>query len=226
MADPVLVPHDDRFDPGMPPEEAARRFFEVMRKRRSVRSFSDRPVSRETVEWVVRAATTAPSGANKQPWRFVAVGDPETKRRIRLAAEEEERRLYGGRASEEWLADLETLGTGPDKPYLEVAPWLVVVFRLTHDDDGGKVYYSQESVGLAVGLLLAAAHHAGLATLVHTPSPMGFLRELLGRPGHEKPWALIPLGWPSDDCTVPAEALTRRPLERTLVWHAPPSGEA
>jgi iodotyrosine deiodinase len=212
-----FVPHRDRHLPDQPPEEAARRFYEVMAKRRTVRQFSDRPVSRETIEWIVRTAHSAPSGANKQPWRFVCVQDRKVKRRIRVAAEQEEREFYARRANAEWLRDLEPLGTDDNKEFLEVAPWLIVVFQLTHLDDGSQVYYLKESVGLASGLLLAAAHHAGLATLSHTPSPMGFLREILGRPEHERPFLLIPVGYAADDCEVPARAVERRPLEDVMV---------
>lgn len=211
------VPHDDRFDPGVAPEAAARAFHDMLRRRRSVRAFSPRPVSRETVEWLVRCAHSAPSGANKQPWRFVCVQDPALKRDIRLAAEREEREFYGRRAPEEWKADLAPLGTDEDKGYLEVAPWLVVVFRLTRTDDGGRVYYGEESVGIAVGMFLAAAQAAGLATLTHTPSPMAFLAERLGRPEHERAYMLLPLGYAADHCTVPEHALHRRPLDQVMV---------
>ncbi|MHC5009825.1 MAG: nitroreductase family protein [Planctomycetota bacterium] len=217
MSGAVFVPLAERHDPGVPPAEAARRFYEVMRTRRSVRMFSSRPVSRETIEWIVRVAGTAPSGANKQPWRFVCVQDPDLKREIRRAAEVQERAFYERRAGEGWLKDLEPLGTDADKAYLEIAPWLIVVFRLTHGDDGSQVYYGGESVGLAAGLLLAAAHHAGLVTLTHTPSPMGFLREVLGRPAWERPYLLIPVGYPADDCVVPAAALERKPLPEICV---------
>lgn len=211
----------ERYDPGAPPAEGARRFYETMRTRRSVRMFSDRPVSRETIEWCVRAATTAPSGANKQPWRFVCVQDAAIKREIRLAAEAEEREFYERRAGEEWLSDLEPLGTDEHKAFLEIAPWLIVVFKLAKDDDGGQVYYLSESVGLACGMLLAAIHHAGLCALTHTPSPMKFLREVLHRPEHERPFLLIPVGHPADDCEVPAKALERKPLERVMVVDRP-----
>ncbi|MCE9593626.1 MAG: nitroreductase family protein [Planctomycetes bacterium] len=217
MGAPEFVPLTDRFDPGVAPEEAARRFHDELRRRRTVRHFSDRAVSRETVEWLVRCATTAPSGANKQPWRFVCVQDREVKRAIRVAAEKEEREFYAHRASPEWLADLEPLGTDPNKEFLEVAPWLVVIFKLVRADDGSNHYYVSESVGLAAGLFLAAAHHAGLATLTHTPSPMGFLAEVLGRPAHEKPFLLVPLGHPADDCVVPKAALVRKPLDETMI---------
>jgi nitroreductase len=218
MSEPVFVPLPDRHEPGKPPEEAARAFCELMAKRRTIRDFSDRPVSRETIEWIVRAAGTAPSGANKQPWRFVCVSAPGLKRKIRLAAEREEREFYESRASERWLEDLAPLGTDSTKEFLEIAPWLIVVFQLLKEDDGGQVYYGVESVGLASGLLLAAAHHAGLATLTHTPSPMGFLRDVLGRPATERPFLLVPVGYPADDCTVPKAALTKKPLDDILVW--------
>lgn len=214
---PEFVPLASRHVPEGTSEEAARGFYEVMRLRRSVRMFSDRPVSRKTVEHIVRTAASAPSGANKQPWRFVCVQDPALKRQIRLGAETEEREFYQSRASRRWLEDLGPLGTDADKGYLEVAPWLIVIFRLTRDDDGGQVYYGTESVGLAAGFLLAAAHHAGLATLTHTPSPMGFLGEILGRPEHERPFLLVPIGYPADDAVVPKKALERKPLSQVMV---------
>lgn len=215
---PADAPHLplERFEPGRPAEEAAAAFYDVMRRRRTVRMFSDKPVSQETIEHVIRAAGTAPSGANKQPWRFVAVSNPETKRKIRVAAEEEEREFYGRRASERWLDDLQPFATNPDKRFLEIAPWLVVVFALKKDDDGGQVYYTNESVGIATGMLLAAAHHAGLATLTHTPSPMKFLAEVLGRPEHERAYLLIPMGYPTDDCVVPR--ISRKPLDQIAVF--------
>ena len=195
-------------DPGERPEQAARRFYEVLAKRRSIREFSDRPVSRETIEWVVQSAASAPSGANKQPWRFVAISDPALKREIRLAAEEEEREFYARRASDRWLRDLAPLGTDENKAYLEVVPWLIIVFKLTRTDDSNQVYYADESVGIATGMLLAAIQHAGLASLTHTPSPMKFLAELLGRPAHERAYMLIPVGYPADDARVPTHALS------------------
>jgi nitroreductase len=216
MPRPAFVPHSDRYVPAAKPELAARTFYDVMRRRRSVRSFSDRPVSRETIEWIVRTAASAPSGANKQPWRFVCVQDPATKRRIRLAAEEEEREFYAQRASSDWLADLAPLGTDEHKEFLEVAPWLIVVFKLTRSDDGSQVYYLNESVGISSGFLLAAAHHVGLATLTHTPAPMAFLSEILDRPPYEKPFLLIPVGYPAEDCEVPIAALARRPIDAVM----------
>ncbi|MEZ6235240.1 MAG: nitroreductase family protein [Phycisphaerales bacterium] len=207
----------ERYDPGVPPEEAARRFHEIIRRRRTVRMFSDRPVPREAIEQIIAAAGTAPSGANKQPWRFVAVSNAALKHRIRLAAEEEEREFYERRASPEWLADLAPFGTDADKAFLDVAPWLIVVFKLAKDDDGGMTYYTNESVGIAVGLLLAAAHHAGLATLTHTPSPMGFLSKVLGRPDNERAYLLVPVGYAADDAVVPR--ITRKALEGIAVFH-------
>ena len=217
MHGPDLIPLPERHDPGIAPEAAARAFCEAMQKRRSIREFSDRPVSKETIEWIVRAAHSAPSGANKQPWRFVCVQDAATKRKIRLGAEAEEREFYERRANDEWLADLAPLGTDAEKPFLEIAPWLVVVFQLTKGDDGGQVYYLKESVGIACGMLLTAAHLAGLATLTHTPSPMAFLNDILGRPKHERPFLLIPIGHPADHCTVPRAAMQRRPLDEVMV---------
>ncbi len=214
-----MIPYAPRHVPDEPAERVAARFYDVMRLRRSVRMFSDRPVPRGVIEALVRTAGSAPSGANKQPWRFVCVGDPALKREIRLGAEAEEREFYQRRAGERWLADLEPLGTDDDKSFLEVAPWLVVVFKLVRDDDGSQVYYPEESVGLAVGMLLAAAQHAGLATLTHTPSPMRFLAGLLGRPDHERPYLLIPVGYPADGCVVPEAATRRKPLEQVMVVH-------
>ena len=217
MPEPSFVPYEPRFTPETTPEVATQRFFECMQQRRTVREFSDRPVSRETIEWVVRTAGTAPSGANKQPWRFVCVQDPETKRKIRIAAEEEERAFYAERASDTWLEDLAPLGTDEHKEFLEIAPWLIVVFRLLRGDDGSQHYYINESVGLASGFLLAACQHAGLATLTHTPSPMGFLTEVLERPKNERPFLLVPVGYPADDCRVPAAALIKKPLDEIMI---------
>ena len=218
---PVFVSLPPRFDPGVPPQDAARAFCERMASRRSVRAFSPAPVSRATIQWAVQAAGSAPSGANRQPWRFVAVSDPALKRRIREGAEQEERAFYAGRAGARWLEDLAPLGTDEDKRYLEDAPWLIVVFRLTRGDHGEQVYYGGESLGIAVGFLLAALHHAGLVTLTHTPSPMRFLARLLKRPANEQPYLLIPVGHPAESCRVPAAALVKKPLEEILVFEAP-----
>jgi len=206
------------------PEEMlarARAFHEELNRRRSVRHFSSAPVPQAVIEEVVRAASTAPSGAHKQPWTFVAVSDPAIKRSIREAAEEEERINYNGRMSSEWIEDLKPFGTDASKPFLETAPWLVVVFKRAFEveDDGRKHqnYYVNESVGIATGMLLAAAHHAGLATLTHTPSPMNFLADVLKRPQNERPYLLITMGFPADECVVPA--LARKPLNKVLVVH-------
>ncbi|MEO1007913.1 MAG: nitroreductase family protein [Planctomycetota bacterium] len=214
-SDPETFIPLDPYTPEEPSLEAARRFADVMDRRRTVRMFSDRPVDRAVIEQCIRAAGTAPSGAHKQPWRFVAVGDLEVKAKIRAAAEAEEREFYQRRASEEWLEDLRPFGTDERKPFLEIAPWLIVVFKLAKTDDGGQVYYLNESVGIATGMLLAALHHAGLATLTHTPSPMGFLKDVLQRPDHERPFLLIPVGYPADDCVVPK--LQRKGLDEIMV---------
>jgi len=194
-------------DPG--PEEQLRRvraFRKFMEGRRSLRMFSDRPVAREVIEEVLMAAGTAPSGAHRQPWTFCAVSDPGIKRSIREAAEREEFENYHGRMPDRWLRDLEPFGTDHNKPFLETAPWLIVVFKRAYELHGGQKsnnYYVNESVGLATGLLLAAVHHAGLVALTHTPSPMDFLCEILHRPANERPFLLIPVGHPAEDATVP-----------------------
>lgn len=216
---PPFVPWSDRQVPCAAPEDTLRLIHDRLRRRRSVRAFSARSVSRETIEWIVRCATTAPSGANRQPWRFVAVRDPQLKRRIRLAAEDVERSFYEKRASDRWLADLEPLGTGAGKRFLEEAPWILAVFKLVRGDDGGPVYYPDESVGIAVGLLISALHEAGLATLPYTPSPMGFLGAILGRPPNERPFLVLPIGYPPEDSLVPEAAARRRPLDEVLVIH-------
>jgi nitroreductase len=222
------VPDEPRFVPlefeRLAEEEQlarSRRFLESMRTRRSVREFSTEPVRVELLENAIATAGTAPSGAHQQPWTFVLVADSGLKRRIRLAAEEEERRSYESRMPDEWLEALRPLGTDWRKSHLEDAPYLVVVFEQAYGlrPDGTKVkhYYVRESVGIAVGLLLASLHEAGLATLTHTPSPMGFLRSILGRPENERPFVLVPVGYPAEGCRVPhlqrktaAEILVRR----------------
>ncbi|PCI10052.1 nitroreductase family protein [bacterium] len=191
------------YEPGQSSEAAAKAFYEVADQRRTVRQFSDRAVSREVIETIIRAAGTAPSGAHKQPWRFIAISNPELKKKVRMAIEKVEVEFYEKKASDRWLDDLEEFETSADKSYLDTVPWIIVVMALRTTDDGGQVYYLNESVGLATGLLLTAANHAGLSTVTQTPSPMGFLRELLGRPENERPWMVIPVGYASDDCTVP-----------------------
>jgi nitroreductase len=209
-------------DPGTDTATAARTFSDALQQRRTVRHFAPTPVPFAVVESLVAAASSAPSGAHKQPWRFVAIENPAVKRQIRLAAEEEERAFYSRRAPQEWLDDLAPLGTDAHKPFLETAPWLVVLFKLSRTDSGGRVYYLDESVGIAAGFFIAAAHFAGLATLTHTPSPMGFLSKVLGRPDHERPFLLLPLGYPdgpphnpAGECRVPD--LKRKGLSEVLV---------
>lgn len=194
----------------------SREFLEESRKRRSVRHFSEEPVPRDAIVNCIEAAAQAPSGANKQPWTFVLVTDPAVKKEIREAAEKEEREHYGGRAPESWLRDLEPLGTDEHKPFLEIAPALIVVFAQRYGRTREEQhYYVSESVGIAVGFLLAALHHAGFATLTHTPSPMKFLTKILERPRNEKPYLLIPVGYPVDGCRVPD--IRRKDLEDVLV---------
>lgn len=201
-----------------PPEEMRKRlraFYDDVSRRRTVREFSDRPVSRDIIETALLAANTAPSGANLQPWHFVIVSAAATKKKIREAAEIEEREFYEHRASPEWLAALEPLGTDEDKPFLETAPYLIAVFlqKFGKLDDGRKVkhYYPVESTGIATGILITALHHAGLATLTHTPSPMKFLNQILERPTSERPFLLLVVGYPADDARVPD--IQRKKLE-------------
>ena len=196
-------------------EQRAAAFYALMRTRRTVREFSDEPVDRKVIVDCLKAAGTAPSGANLQPWQFVVIENPEIKQRIRNAAEAEEREFYETRATPEWLAALAPLGTDANKSFLETAPYLIAIFYKNFDvlPDGRKVknYYAQESVGIAVGMLITAIHHAGLVSLTHTPSPMGFLNEILGRPKNERPFLLLVVGLPAEDAQVPA--ITKKPLE-------------
>lgn len=194
--------------------EESQNFYDKLNERRSVRTFSDKPVDIKIIENIIKAAGTAPSGAHKQPWTFCVVSDPDIKSKIRAAAEEEEFENYHGRMSEDWLKDLEKFGTDHIKPFLEIAPYLIVVFKKAYDmEDGQKAnnYYVNESVGIATGMLLAAIHNAGLASLTHTPSPMNFLAEILERPKNERAYLLIPVGYPTEDCEVPV--LSRKPLD-------------
>lgn len=200
----------------------ARAFHETMANRRTCRMFSPAPVPREVIEQAILAAGTAPSGANHQPWHFTAVTSPDLKQRIRIAAEEEEQSFYAGKAGQEWLKALAPLGTDADKSFLEVAPYLIIVFGQRRGGiepgESKQNYYVTESVGIACGLLLATLHQAGLATLTHTPSPMGFLRELCGRPADEKPLMIIVAGLPADDATIPEYATRKKPLEQIANW--------
>lgn len=203
----------------VPADEAAgrcRAFHGVMAQRRTVRDYDERPLPDGVVEWAIRTAATAPSGAHVQPWRFVVLTDPERKRRLREAAEAEEREFYGRRASEEWLTALAPLGTDAHKPFLEAAPAVIVVFEVHKGPRSPRPYYTKESVGIAVGLLLASLHQAGLATLTHTPSPMRFLNEVCDRPPEERASYVIPVGYPAPDARVPD--IARKPLEEVMVW--------
>lgn len=198
----------------------AQEFRALMKARRTVRDFSPRPVPRELIETCIMTAGGAPSGANQQPWTFVCIGDPATKTAIREAAEKEEREFYAGRASDEWLDALAPIGTDANKPFLETAPWLIAIFAqrygVTLEGKRVKHYYVPESVGIATGFLLAALHNAGLATLTHTPSPMGFLNEVCGRPDHEKALILLVVGYPEDGALVPN--IAKKPAGDIIVW--------
>ena len=200
--------------------ERASAFLTEAQRRRTVRDFSDRPVPRDIMEMCILAAGTAPNGAHRQPWHFVAVSNPEVKRAIRIAAEEEERAFYRGRAPEEWLEALAPLGTDEAKPFLESAPYLIVVFgesyAVAKDGEKSKNYYVTESVGIATGMLITAIHRAGLVSLTHTPSPMAFLNEILGRPQNERPFLILVVGFPSPDATVPQ--LRRKSLEEIATF--------
>ncbi len=221
MALPNRVPYTTCCE--YPAEELLQRaacFYETMNRRRTIRDFSSREVPIGVIEDCLRTAGTAPSGANLQPWHFVVVCDPVAKQRIRIAAEEEEREFYQHRAPAEWLAALAPLGTDDQKPFLEIAPLLIVIFAQTYGvlPDGSKVkhYYAQESVGIATGMLITALHQVGLATLTHTPSPMGFLNEILERPGNERPFLVLVVGYPAENATVPA--IVRKPLSEIATF--------
>lgn len=221
MADEKFIPLEG-FDERTGEEMVARSgtFYDLMRRRRTVRDFSDRPVPRAVIENAIRTAGTAPSGANKQPWHFAVITSPEAKARLRAAAEAEEREFYGGRATDDWLQDLEPFGTDADKPFLEIAPYLIAVFRenygLNEKGERTNNYYVHESAGLAAGLLIASLHHAGLATLTHTPSPMNFLNEICGRPKNERATMLVVAGYPAEGVKVPN--ISKKTLEEVSSW--------
>ncbi|MEQ8835556.1 MAG: nitroreductase family protein, partial [Lacipirellulaceae bacterium] len=207
--DPVPLPHRQ----ALSAEESLRRaqeYYAFIRQRHTVRDFTDQPVNRAVIEAALLAAGTAPSGANHQPWHFACISDQAVKKAIREAAEQEEREFYGGKAGNEWLNDLKKIGTNAHKPFLETAPWLIAIFaeRYGIDEDGNrrKNYYMPESVGIATGFLINALHHAGLATLTHTPNPMKFLNGILGRPSNERPYILLVVGHPAKDATLPRAA--------------------
>ncbi len=220
-----FIPYDYERRPLDEMERRAADFYALMDRRRSIREFSADPVPRALIETAIRTASTAPSGAHRQPWRFVVVGDPAIKREIRVAAEAEEKKSYEERMPDEWIEALKPFGTTWRKPFLEVVPWIVVVFEelygLDENGETRKNYYVRESVGLACGLFIAALHNMGLATLTHTPSPMRFLSELLGRPKNEKPYILFPVGYPAPDVEVPA--LERKSLAEVTIWDPRPA---
>ena len=217
---PFVAYHKETYNAGET-KQRAREFYEWMDKRRTVRDFSDKPIEPSIIENILLSASTAPSGAHKQPWTFCIVKDPAIKRQIRLEAEMEEKESYDQRMSEEWLEDLAPLQTDWQKPFLETAPYLIVVFRRSYEiDSRGKKrqnYYVTESCGIACGFLLTAIHHAGLVALTHTPSPMNFLSKILNRPENEKPYLLIPVGYPIEECFVPD--LSRKKIDEISVWY-------
>ncbi len=221
MQQPKFIPLPEYRE--YPVEEMQRRaagFYADIRRRRTVREFSSRPVPRDIIENCLRAAGTAPNGANLQPWHFVVISNPAIKRQIRQAAEEEERAFYRERAPQEWLEALAPLGTDEHKPFLETAPYLIAIFAQSYGlmPDGRKVkhYYATESVGIATGLLIAAVHHAGLVSLTHTPSPMNFLNQILNRPANERPFLLLVVGYPAEDAQVPV--ITKKPLDEIVTF--------
>jgi nitroreductase len=201
--------------------QRAESFYQFMNKRRSVRQFSNKDVPKEVIDNIIRTAGTAPSGAHKEPWKFCVIRNSELKSQIRALAEEEERINYESRMSDRWLKDLEPFGTDHVKEFIDVAPWVIIVLKETYglDEQGNKIqnYYVNESVGIASGMLIAAIHNAGLVTLTHTPSPMNFITKALGRPENEKPFLLIPVGYPAEDCEVPA--LTRKELKDITIYY-------
>jgi nitroreductase len=220
--DPIPLPHRQDLS-GAESLRRAEEYYDFIRRRHTVRDFTDEPVDRRVIEACLLAAGSAPSGANHQPWHFACVSDPATKRRIREAAEAEEREFYSGRAGEAWLDDLRQLGTDADKPFLETAPWLIAIFVERYGlDEGGqrrKNYYTAESVGIATGFLINALHRAGLATLTHTPNPMKFLNQILGRPANERPYILMVVGHAAPDARIPRAATVKKPLSEIASFH-------
>ncbi|MEQ9403447.1 MAG: nitroreductase family protein [Cyclobacteriaceae bacterium] len=202
-------------------EKRAKEYYEWLDTRRTVRDISDKPISRELINNLIMAGSTAPSGAHKQPWTFCAISNPEMKKKIREAAEKEEYDSYHGRMSDRWIKDLKPIGTDWNKPFLEEAPWLIIIFKrvFENDENGEKVnnYYVNESVGIACGMIISAIHKAGLVTLTHTPSPMNFLTKILERPDNERPYLLLPIGYPKDDVYVPE--LKRKELDEVAVFY-------
>ncbi|MBO6506827.1 MAG: nitroreductase family protein [Kordiimonadaceae bacterium] len=215
--DPVPLPKRETLSDEEATEQALA-YYEFIKTRHTVRNFTRQPVPREIIEACLRAAGTAPSGANHQPWHFVCVNNPDIKRQIREAAELEEQEFYGGKAGDEWLNDLKKIGTDANKPFLEEAPWLIAIFaeRYGVDEEGNKRknYYMTESVGIATGFLISALHKAGLATLTHTPNPMKFLNKILERPSNERPFILLVVGHAAEDAKIPRAATLKKPLEQ------------
>ncbi len=220
MQSEKFIPYQSTYSDKIDVEQVSSSHFEFQNMRRSVREFSDKPIPKVVIENLIKTASTAPSGAHKQPWTFCAVSDPKIKSEIRKAAEKEEYENYHGRMSDDWLEDLKPFGTDWYKEFLEIAPWLIIVFRKNYDMiDGEKTknYYVQESVGLACGFLLSAIHKAGFVSLTHTPSPMNFLQKILNRPENERPFLLIPVGYPAEDAKVPD--LERKSLDEIAVFY-------
>jgi len=215
-----FIPYQGITYPAAETAQRAESNYDYMDRRRSIREFSDRPVSKEVIEHIIMTASSAPSGAHKQPWTFCAVSSSTIKAEIRKAAEKEEYENYHGRMSDDWLADLAQFGTDWNKPFLEIAPWLIIVFKKAYDLDAegnrSKNYYVNESVGIACGFLISAIHQAGLVTLTHTPSPMNFLQEILNRPPNERAYLLLPVGYPAEDVQVPD--IDRKGSEDVIVW--------
>jgi iodotyrosine deiodinase len=199
----------------------SKEYYEFMDKRRSVRDYSDKDIPKEVIENIVKTAGTAPSGAHKEPWTFCIIRNSELKHAVRKLAEEEEVKNYNGRMSERWLKDLEAFGTDPVKEFIDIAPWIIIILKQTYgfDEDGSKTqnYYVNESVGIAAGMLISAIHNAGLVTLTHTPSPMNFIAKALNRPENEKPYLLLPVGYPAENCTVPD--LQRKKLDEIAIMY-------
>ncbi|MEM6844921.1 MAG: nitroreductase family protein [Bacteroidota bacterium] len=217
---PPFIPYQNPTYEGLALQERVEDFYQLMSRRRSLRMFSDKSIPKEVIERIIMTASSAPSGAHKQPWTFCAISSPEVKTKIRKAAEEEEYTNYHGRMSDAWLDDLKVFGTDEHKPFLEIAPWLIVVCKRAYEEEEGEKknnYYVTESVGIATGVLLTAIHHAGLVALTHTPSPMNFLTKVLNRPANERPFLLIPVGYPADDAEVPD--IQRKPPEDVIVYY-------
>lgn len=220
MKSSEFIAFDGRYPDAKTVEQNSQSFYAQMDLRRTIRHFSDQSVDRSVIEHIIMTASSAPSGAHKQPWTFCAIANPSIKTAIKKAAEKEEYESYNGRMTEEWLKDLEPLGTDWNKPFLEIAPWLIVVFRKAYELEEGvkkKNYYVNESVGIACGFLLAAIHQAGLVSLTHTPSPMNFLQKILNRPENERPYLLVPVGYPAEHATVPD--IRRKGLDEVAVFY-------